>query len=130
MLVGENDCAFVVGCLWALPAWKRCIWHGVPQELWCWTPKKKLEAKQWLLNCDGAGALKTAETFTIALTGLHLTPATRSSPCAILSNKHTCKEQTLPSGCAQERCQPCYALSNLLNNGIILALRADILWIN
>lgn len=100
---------------------------GFPRS---WTPKKKLEAMQWLLNCDGAGALKTAETFTIALTGLHLTPATRSSPCAILSNKHTCKEQTLPSGCAQERCQPCYALSNLLNNGIILALRADILWIN
>lgn len=33
MLVGENDCAFVVGSPWALPAWKRCIWHRVPQEL-------------------------------------------------------------------------------------------------
>lgn len=94
MLVGERDRAFVVGSPWVLTAWKRYIWHGVPQELWCWTPKKKLEVMQWLLNCDSARALKTAETSTIALTGLHLTPATRSSHCAILSNKHTCKEQT------------------------------------
>lgn len=52
------------------------------------------------------------------------------SPCRPLHQAHTQRADTLPSGCAQERCQPCYVLSNLLNNGIILALRADILWIN